>query len=153
MAASGRKQPRDMAALEARLRARAQDSDATVAARMAKSAEEMSHRSEYDYVIVNRDLDERVAEVQAILTAERLRRTARSASPISSTACAAADRTSAHRITVSSSLLRVRFGWIPVLHRDASGRRGCADSGRSDPHGLTGSDRPNADLRLSRAMR
>ena len=66
--------PPSMEALEARLRTRAQDSEATVAARMAKSAEEMSHWSEYDYVIVNRDLDESVAEVQAILTAERLRR-------------------------------------------------------------------------------
>ena len=55
--------------------ARAQDSAATVAARMAKSAEEMSHRSEYDYVVVNRDLDASVAEVEAIVTAERLRRT------------------------------------------------------------------------------
>ena len=67
--------PPDMAALEARLRARAQDSAATVAARMAKSAEEMSHWSEYDYVVVNRDLDASVAEVEAIVTAERLRRT------------------------------------------------------------------------------
>src|SRR5437660_2044305 len=67
--------PPDMAALEARLRARAQDSAATVAARMSKSAEEMSHWSEYDYVVVNRDLDASVAEVEAIVTAERLRRT------------------------------------------------------------------------------
>src|SRR5205085_9082213 len=66
--------PPSMEALEARLRTRAQDSDATVAARMAKSAEEMSHWSEYDYVVVNGDLDDSVAEVQAILTAERLRR-------------------------------------------------------------------------------
>ena len=64
-----------MAALEARLRARAQDSAATVAARMAKSAEEMSHWSEYDYVVVNRDLAASVAEIAAIVTAERLRRT------------------------------------------------------------------------------
>jgi guanylate kinase len=64
-----------MAALEARLRTRAQDSDAVVAARMAKSAEEMSHWSEYDYVVVNRDLAASVAEVAAIVTAERLRRT------------------------------------------------------------------------------
>jgi guanylate kinase len=61
-------------ALEARLRTRAQDSDAVVAQRMAKSAEEMSHWSEYDYVIVNDDLDTSVAEAQAIVTAERLRR-------------------------------------------------------------------------------
>jgi MFS family permease len=58
-----------MVALEARLKARAQDSAATVAARMAKSAEEMSYWSEYDYVVVNRDLAESVAEVPAILTA------------------------------------------------------------------------------------
>jgi len=64
-----------MAALEARLRTRAQDSDAVVAARMAKSAEEMSHWSEYDYVVVNRDLAASVAEIAAIVTAERLRRT------------------------------------------------------------------------------
>lgn len=67
--------PPSMEALEARLKTRAQDSAATVAARMAKSAEEMSHWSEYDYVVVNRDLDASVAEVQAIVTAERLRRT------------------------------------------------------------------------------
>jgi len=67
--------PPSLDALEARLRTRAQDSAATVAARMAKSAEEMSHWSEYDYVVVNRDLDASVAEVQAIVIAERLRRT------------------------------------------------------------------------------
>ena len=42
---------------------------------MEKSAEEMSHWSEYEYVIVNRAIDESVALVQAIVTAERLRRT------------------------------------------------------------------------------
>jgi guanylate kinase len=41
---------------------------------MAKSAEEMSHWPEYDYVIVNRDVEESVAQVRAIVTAERLRR-------------------------------------------------------------------------------
>ena len=61
-------------ALEARLRTRAQDSDAVVAQRVAKSSEEMSHWSEYDYVIVNDDLDRSVAEAQAIVTAERLKR-------------------------------------------------------------------------------
>ena len=66
--------PPSLAALEARLQARAQDSAAVVAARMAKSAEEMSHWSEYDYVIVNRDIEDSVAQVQAIVTAERLRR-------------------------------------------------------------------------------
>jgi guanylate kinase len=67
--------PPSQSALEARLRARAQDSDDVVAARMAKSAAEMSHWPEYDYVIVNRDIEESVALVQAIVTAERLRRT------------------------------------------------------------------------------
>jgi guanylate kinase len=67
--------PPDMATLEARLKTRAQDSATVVAARMAKSAEEMSHWSEYDYVVVNRDLADSVAEVEAIVTAERLRRT------------------------------------------------------------------------------
>jgi guanylate kinase len=61
-------------ALEERLHSRAQDSDAVVADRMAKSADEMSHYPEYDYVIVNRDLDASVRQVQAILTAERVRR-------------------------------------------------------------------------------
>ena len=67
--------PPSLAALEARLRARAQDSAAVVAARMAKSAEEMSHWSEYDYVIINRNIEDSVAQVQAIITAERVRRT------------------------------------------------------------------------------
>ena len=66
--------PPSLAALEARLRARAQDSPAVVVARMAKSAEEMSHWSEYDYVIVNRDIGDSVGQVQAIVAAERLRR-------------------------------------------------------------------------------
>jgi guanylate kinase len=66
--------PPTLAALEERLRARAQDSEDVVRTRMAKSADEMSHWPEYDYVIVNRDLEESVAQVQAILTAERLRR-------------------------------------------------------------------------------
>jgi guanylate kinase len=66
--------PPSLAALESRLRQRAQDSAAVVAGRMAKSAEEMSHWSEYDYVIVNRKIEESVALVQAIVTAERLRR-------------------------------------------------------------------------------
>jgi guanylate kinase len=66
--------PPSMAALESRLRTRAQDSADVVAGRMAKSAEEMSHWSEYEYVIVNREIEESVAEVQAIVTTERLRR-------------------------------------------------------------------------------
>jgi guanylate kinase len=66
--------PPSTAALESRLRTRAQDSDAVVAQRMAKSSEEMSHWPEYGYVIVNDDLETSVAQAQAIVTAERLRR-------------------------------------------------------------------------------
>jgi guanylate kinase len=67
--------PPSVGALEARLRNRGQDSAAVVAERMAKSSEEMSHWPEYDYVIVNADLDRSVAEAQAVVTAERLKRT------------------------------------------------------------------------------
>jgi guanylate kinase len=60
--------------LEKRLRTRAQDSDAVIASRMAKAADEMSHWAEYDYVIINKDIEQAFAEVRAILTAERLKR-------------------------------------------------------------------------------
>ena len=60
--------------LERRLRARAQDSDEVIAGRMAKASDEMSHWAEYDYVILNTDLDDSVARVQSILEAERLKR-------------------------------------------------------------------------------
>jgi guanylate kinase len=69
--------PPDVAALEARLRTRAEDSDAAIAERMAKAADEMSHWSEYDYIVVNDNLEECVSVVQSVLTAERLRRTRR----------------------------------------------------------------------------
>jgi guanylate kinase len=60
--------------LERRLKARAQDSAAEVARRMAKAADEMSHWAEYDYIIVNTEIAASVRRVQAILQAERLRR-------------------------------------------------------------------------------
>ncbi|MFM8679893.1 MAG: guanylate kinase [Alphaproteobacteria bacterium] len=60
--------------LEKRLKARAQDSASVVAERMAKASDEMSHWPEYDYVLVNDDLEASVASVVAILAAERLRR-------------------------------------------------------------------------------
>jgi guanylate kinase len=66
--------PPSMAALEERLKTRAQDSDEVVRARMAKSADEMSHWLEYDYVFINHDIAESVRQVQAILAAERVRR-------------------------------------------------------------------------------
>ena len=61
--------------LERRLRTRAQDSDDVVAGRMAKAADEISHWPEYDYVIVNTDIEKALFDVQAILNAERLKRT------------------------------------------------------------------------------
>ena len=60
--------------LERRLLSRAQDSADVVAARMSKAADEISHYREYDYILVNRDIDLAVAQVKAILQAERLRR-------------------------------------------------------------------------------
>jgi len=60
--------------LHRRLQRRAQDSRAIIVSRMAKAADEMSHWPEYDYVIVNRDIDDAFDQVQAILAAERLKR-------------------------------------------------------------------------------
>jgi guanylate kinase len=60
--------------LERRLITRAQDSPETVAQRMAKAADEMSHWAEYDYVIINRDIATSLTELKSILTAERLKR-------------------------------------------------------------------------------
>lgn len=60
--------------LEQRLRGRAQDPEEVVRHRMAKAADEMSHWAEYDYIVVNRVIEDAVAEVRAILAAERLRR-------------------------------------------------------------------------------
>ncbi|MEE8274958.1 MAG: guanylate kinase [Alphaproteobacteria bacterium] len=69
--------PPSTAELARRLEARAQDPPEVVAARMAQAAGEMSHWAEYDYVIVNDNLEESAASVRAILLAERLRRTRR----------------------------------------------------------------------------
>jgi guanylate kinase len=66
--------PPSVTELERRLKRRAQDSRDVIGARMAKAAGEMSHWPEYDYVIVNRDIEQAFAGVQAILEAERLKR-------------------------------------------------------------------------------
>jgi guanylate kinase len=66
--------PPSTAELERRLRSRAQDSAAVVAERMSKAADEISHYREYDYIVVNHDIAASVAQVRAILVAERLRR-------------------------------------------------------------------------------
>lgn len=65
--------PPSLAELESRLRGRAQDSDEVIAARMAKSMHEISHWSEYDYVVVNHDADAAAEQLKTILTAERAR--------------------------------------------------------------------------------
>ncbi|HHW33072.1 MAG TPA: guanylate kinase [Paracoccus solventivorans] len=71
--------PPSLAELERRLRDRGQDSDEVIAGRMRKSRDEISHWAEYDYVLVNDDLDATEADLRAILTAERLRRDRRPA--------------------------------------------------------------------------
>jgi guanylate kinase len=66
--------PPSMADLERRLRRRAQDPDEVIRARMATAADEMSHWAEYDYLVINTDVDRAFREVQTILAAERLKR-------------------------------------------------------------------------------
>ena len=66
--------PPSAAELEKRLKARAQDSADVVARRMSKASNEISHYPEYDYVIVNEDAEDSLAQLRAILTAERLKR-------------------------------------------------------------------------------
>ncbi len=66
--------PPSMTELERRLRTRAQDSAEVVARRMAKAASEISHWQEYDYVLVNDDLETTTSRVRCILDAERMRR-------------------------------------------------------------------------------
>jgi guanylate kinase len=63
-----------MAELKARLQRRAEDSASTIETRLANARNEIEHWREYDYVVVNRDLDQAFAQVRAIVTAERLRR-------------------------------------------------------------------------------
>ena len=63
-----------IAALEARLHGRGQDSPEIVARRMATSRDEISHWAECDYVLVNEDLRQCEEELRAIIAAERLRR-------------------------------------------------------------------------------
>ena len=67
--------PPSHAELERRLKERAQDADDIVAKRMAKAADEISHWPEYDYVIVNHDIDRALMQIKSILEAERARRT------------------------------------------------------------------------------
>jgi guanylate kinase len=70
--------PPSRKALEDRLRDRAKDTKETeeqIQHRMSKAADEMSHYMEYDYVIINKDVNKAIAKAQLILDAERLKRT------------------------------------------------------------------------------
>ena len=66
--------PPSIAELERRLNARGQDSASVIAERMTKSRAEISHWAEYDYVLINDDLDECDRRLKSILSAERLKR-------------------------------------------------------------------------------
>src|ERR1700755_2260224 len=66
--------PPSAADLEKRLHTRAQDSDAVIKGRMSRATHELSHWAEYDYIVINHDIEEAFAEVQSILKAERLKR-------------------------------------------------------------------------------
>jgi guanylate kinase len=66
--------PPSASELERRLHTRAQDSHDVIRARMAKAADEMSHWAEYEYVVINNEIDQAFAEVRSILAAERLKR-------------------------------------------------------------------------------
>ena len=66
--------PPSMVELERRLYGRGQDSDEIIQGRMARAADEMSHWGEYDYIVINHDIEESIAQVQAILMAERQKR-------------------------------------------------------------------------------
>jgi len=66
--------PPSRAELERRLRGRAEDSDDVVARRMAEAGNEISRWAEYDYVIVNDDVQRAQGQLESILAAERLKR-------------------------------------------------------------------------------
>ena len=66
--------PPSMQELERRLRARGTDAEEVIESRMRRAASEIGHWGEYDYVLINEDMDHCLGEVQAIIDAERLRR-------------------------------------------------------------------------------
>lgn len=66
--------PPSMTELKARLTRRAEDQEAVIATRLQNARDEIEHWTEYDYVVVNDDLDRAFKEVVSIVTAERLRR-------------------------------------------------------------------------------
>ncbi|HUF87683.1 MAG TPA: guanylate kinase [Thermohalobaculum sp.] len=66
--------PPSIAALEQRLKARGQDSDAVIGGRMSRARDEISHWAEYDYVLINDVIEDCYSRIGTIVTAERLRR-------------------------------------------------------------------------------
>lgn len=66
--------PPSMQELERRLQERGTDTEEVIASRMKRAAAEISHWAEYDYVLINEDMDRCLDEVRAILAAERLKR-------------------------------------------------------------------------------
>ncbi|MCB1557518.1 MAG: guanylate kinase [Alphaproteobacteria bacterium] len=66
--------PPSQGELERRLRARQQDEESVIQMRMKKASDEISHYSEYDYVIVNHDLEKSISQARSILEAERCKR-------------------------------------------------------------------------------
>lgn len=66
--------PPSAAELERRLRSRGQDSEEVITERMAKAQSELSHYAEFSYLIVNRDFDESVDNLEHIVLSQRLRR-------------------------------------------------------------------------------
>lgn len=66
--------PPTMRELKGRLRRRAEDTEEVIAARLRNALAEIRHWRDYDYVVVNDDLDAAFAQVEAVVTAERLRR-------------------------------------------------------------------------------
>ncbi|MEP6982084.1 MAG: guanylate kinase [Sphingomicrobium sp.] len=66
--------PPSMQELERRLRSRGTDSEDVIESRMRRAASEIGHWGEYDYVLINEDMDACLDEVRTIIDAERLRR-------------------------------------------------------------------------------
>ncbi|HTV67688.1 MAG TPA: guanylate kinase [Rhizobiaceae bacterium] len=66
--------PPSMSQLKARLMRRAEDAEAVIAKRLKNARVELEHWREYDFIVINEDLDSAFAQVRAIVTSERLRR-------------------------------------------------------------------------------
>lgn len=95
--------PPNAAELERRLRSRAQDPPEVIQRRLQRAREEVGSYDTYDYVVINRDLDETCTQVEAILAVERARRSGQPPAP-QATVLAAAARKEATKPRVSAIL-------------------------------------------------